>query len=709
MSPSPTTAMPALPVPRIFVSATTADLGTARTAVANALRGIGALAVEQEYFAPPGQPIAAMLEEKIRGCQAVIHIAGLRYGAEDENTELARTGATYPQGRRSYTQLEHDLALQHDKRLYVFLCADGFPYDPPKPGASPEPDTLLQLQRDHRARLLGSSHFRHRVETPDALTALVAGLKDEFLALVEELTQVSQKVDTLAAAHAQGLGTLTAHAEHHSAEIAALRSALESQTRLTEAVLARLSAQPPGADPAAAQVAVAQERGITTAELKALLAHEKSDINAILAEVEKREKAAADDLRQLALLKREALRKLGEAEEAAIRYEKAIGHFRAAAALYDEASESAEWAEVMNLLQLAHWRHGQYEEGARVGEKVIPACERVFGRAHPNTLASLNNLALLYNSLGAYDRAELLYSRTVEARESVLGREHPETLLSLSNLGICYANQGKYDRAENLLLQALEARERVLGREHPNTLSSVNSLASIYYTKADYIKARPLLLRALEAQERVLGREHPDTLSTVNNLAGLYCSQRAYDDAEPLFLRALQAQERVLGPEHPTALVTTNNLAALYDRQGAYAKAEPLYLRTLAIRERVLGLEHPDTLDSLNNLAVLYKSQGAYGKAEPLYLRALEAQERLLGREHPDTCLTAFNLAMLYESTKQTERVATLARQAYGGWLAKLGPEHEWTKLAAQLLTSLDTAPPRPTFWARVQKFFGRR
>ena len=40
-----------LPVPRIFVSATSGDLG-----------GRYALAVEQEYFAPPGQAINAMLE-----------------------------------------------------------------------------------------------------------------------------------------------------------------------------------------------------------------------------------------------------------------------------------------------------------------------------------------------------------------------------------------------------------------------------------------------------------------------------------------------------------------------------------------------------------------------------------------------------------------------------------------------------------------------
>ena len=165
MNPTTTTADNALPVPRIFVSATTGDLGSVRRAVANGLRGIGALAVEQEYFAPPGQTIAAMLEEKIKTCQAVIHIAGQRYGAEDENGEPALRGHTYAEGRRSYTQLEHDIALRHGKRLYVFVCADGFPYDP-EPA---EPADKQTLQTDHRHRLLASSHFRNEVASGDDL------------------------------------------------------------------------------------------------------------------------------------------------------------------------------------------------------------------------------------------------------------------------------------------------------------------------------------------------------------------------------------------------------------------------------------------------------------------------------------------------------------------------------------------------------------
>ena len=63
-----------------------------------------------------------MLRERIAGCQAVIHLAGGCYGFEPQERS-----PTEP--RRSYTQLEYDIARELKKPLYTFLCAPDFPYD----------------------------------------------------------------------------------------------------------------------------------------------------------------------------------------------------------------------------------------------------------------------------------------------------------------------------------------------------------------------------------------------------------------------------------------------------------------------------------------------------------------------------------------------------------------------------------------------------
>ena len=97
-----------------------------------------------------------MLEGKIRDCQALVHIAGLRYGAEPD---LASVPAGTP--RRSYTQLEYHLGRglarkRGDKRfrVYTFVCPDRFPYDAEPDREAPEKRVL---QDAHRKSILGET------------------------------------------------------------------------------------------------------------------------------------------------------------------------------------------------------------------------------------------------------------------------------------------------------------------------------------------------------------------------------------------------------------------------------------------------------------------------------------------------------------------------------------------------------------------------
>ena len=70
-----------------------------------------------------------------------------------------------------------------------------------------------------------------------------------------------------------------------------------------------------------------------------------------------------------------------------------------------------------------------------------------------------------------------MHRQTLELREKVLGVEHPDTLMSMNNLAMVLQAQGKYEAAEEMHRQTLELREKVLGPEHPDTLTSMNNLA----------------------------------------------------------------------------------------------------------------------------------------------------------------------------------------------------------------------------------------
>jgi hypothetical protein len=53
---------------------------------------------------------------------------------------------------------------------------------------------------------------------------------------------------------------------------------------------------------------------------------------------------------------------------------------------------------------------------------------RLLGKEHPNTLASMLNLAQMLQAEGDLAGAERLYRLALEGRNRVLGADHPDTL-----------------------------------------------------------------------------------------------------------------------------------------------------------------------------------------------------------------------------------------------------------------------------------------
>src|SRR5437773_228968 len=138
----------------VFISATSKDLGTVRELVKQALLTMECMPVEQSNFPPDYRSVQEMINGKIVGCEAVIHIVGQRYGAEPDPASL-------PEGarRRSYTQMEADVSRQLGKKLYLFVCTEDFPYDE----APPEKEELQALQRAYRDEISRSETLRTEV------------------------------------------------------------------------------------------------------------------------------------------------------------------------------------------------------------------------------------------------------------------------------------------------------------------------------------------------------------------------------------------------------------------------------------------------------------------------------------------------------------------------------------------------------------------
>jgi serine/threonine protein kinase/tetratricopeptide (TPR) repeat protein len=227
-------------------------------------------------------------------------------------------------------------------------------------------------------------------------------------------------------------------------------------------------------------------------------------------------------------------------------------------------------------------------------------------------------LGMSYGYLGEAKIAEQQYEQARRLYSQHLGPEHPDTLASMHNLASSYFALGRHAEALKLEEETLEIQRRVLPKDHPNTLVSMIGLASSYAALSRHAEAIDLLVETLEIQRRVLPKDHPDTLWSMMNLANSYYAMRRHAEALKLDEETLAIRKRVLGPEHTDTLKSMHNLAASYAELGRNAEALKLFVETLEVQRRVLPKDHPDTLMSMVGLAKDYVRANRHDEAVKL-------------------------------------------------------------------------------------------
>ncbi len=151
----------------IFLSGVSHEFGTFRDAVENEVQTKGCFPLNQPSFGPDYQTVEEMLTRKLTDSDAVIHIVGFRFGAEPN---LRPPGIP----RRSYTQMEFDIARKVEKPVFIFVSNDASVRQPPQPGEQPEDDGAVRLQLAHRDAVTKTNYLYYFFKDQAALCKLVA-------------------------------------------------------------------------------------------------------------------------------------------------------------------------------------------------------------------------------------------------------------------------------------------------------------------------------------------------------------------------------------------------------------------------------------------------------------------------------------------------------------------------------------------------------
>jgi len=706
------------PVPRIFVSATSRDLRTARGLVSEGLRRMECLPIVQDDFPPDYKSVRDMLRTKIQTCNAVVHLAGFYYGAEPQPVIPGPD-------RRSFTQMEYEIAMELNLPCYVFLCGRDFPFDP----HDPEPEEKQQLQLDHRERLLKRDELFYEFASPEELANRTRELQLSVEGLRKELARERNRrrlamVAAVAALAIAVVGGIWMHGRQkqqeavnvaQTSEIASLKAQLEGPWAVVNKVNAAMEMmrqQKAGTEEemkTAAITLVATEMKKTPAEIKQAIDSSAELAQKLIVAARAEGDKDASKREESRRLEAETYIKLAASHEAAANYTEALAAYQKAFELMDPKTQPEEWLDTLCSIADMQGELGREEESR---DNFIKAVQfgmetPALGVGHRLTVFASDSLTSHYRFKEKnYAAAEKMMRESLAQRSKNLGPNDPKTLAAMGDLSELLAEQKQFEEASTIALKALEASEKVYGEDNKVTIDIVNNLAGIFEEaddmetaiemkrrvvdfkvktlgddsgstlatqtalagmlkrNGDLKEAKKLYTHVLETREKTLGPDHPDTLFSEESVAGMLRREKDYEGAEKLYRSVLAAREKIQGPDHPDTLDTQDNVAAVLWDQDDLAGAEKLYRRGLKAREAKYGPGDVRTIDSVKNVAELRDLQEDYPAAEELYRRVLKFQEAELKETDPDLAATYYHLATVLVQQDQNDKALPLARKA---------------------------------------------
>ena len=170
--------------PRLFLSAVSEELRTARQAVAATVRTLGFDPVSQDDFPTGYGELRQWLCEQLDSCEGLIQLVGQGYGAEPPEIDPEYC-------RVSYTQFEFLYARKHGKKTWVIVIGKDCRRDKPPdqldlprdlghPDAAGYQAERRTLQQDYVAKLKQDNHLRHTANNDTELQNIVLRLRDDL-------------------------------------------------------------------------------------------------------------------------------------------------------------------------------------------------------------------------------------------------------------------------------------------------------------------------------------------------------------------------------------------------------------------------------------------------------------------------------------------------------------------------------------------------
>ncbi|MBK8287191.1 MAG: serine/threonine protein kinase [Ahniella sp.] len=218
--------------------------------------------------------------------------------------------------------------------------------------------------------------------------------------------------------------------------------------------------------------------------------------------------------------------------------------------------------------------------------------ERTLTPNDPAIVATIAQMALVYESIGNFDKMVDMTRRALAVTQAAYGDDHPNTGMRHINLGVDLRAAGELQDAMLEYQRGIGILTRTRGESHPHTLMASNNLANLHYSMQDFDTALTMHRAVYARRLEVLPSGESDHEQSLYNIAKCLWKLHRPDEARAALQQGLQRSEKRLGTQVDRAGLQMRLLSAQLDfDQGDYRSA---HQAVVAVRELAMT-RSPDT------------------------------------------------------------------------------------------------------------------
>jgi len=241
----------------------------------------------------------------------------------------------------------------------------------------------------------------------------------------------------------------------------------------------------------------------------------------------------------------EALRVRGAALEISDRLDEAERHLTEAWSIQQGLNANhVNLAKIENDLGIVYWRQADFEQAAEQFEASWRHKQAIYGNDHPQTLASLGNLAGVQAARGNHGAAQLAYRESLAGLLSVHNnRAHPDIAHTYGMLALSYYWQDELTQAREAITQARQVESELSDSDHSMVAWLVRLDALLALENGDLIEPGQLGVTLEDCQDfqarTALGQRLCLALWLVTSEAPSACNHPVPRSIDPATLHAL--------------------------------------------------------------------------------------------------------------------------------------------------------------------------